>query len=129
MVSRTIKEKMKRLNAESIINQYMVPYGANDTSRYKHIDELLLDDGNVIKATLGPIDLSVYAWTQGGEYIVPAYEENRLDIIAYKVYGKASMWWAIAYASYLSDPLDVPAGTVLRIPSLAELKRFPNPLA
>lgn len=128
-MNKKLKEKITKLNDKSILGQYMVPYAAGGLSRYKHIDELHLEDGQRIKATLGPVDMNVHTFEGHTPYVVPEYEANRLDIIAYKFYGKASMYWALAYATGLKDPLNVPEGTMLLIPSLATLKRFPNPLS
>lgn len=127
---RKRKKNLNRFNnASSIKAQYIVPYGADGLSRYKHIDELELEDGKTIKATLGPIDLGVYPYEGTTMFTVTAGEQNRIDIVAYKVYGKASMWWAIAYANNIKNPLRLDIGTVLRIPSISTLKRFPNPLS
>lgn len=44
--------------------------------------------------------------------------EDRPDLIAYRVYGDASMWWKIADANpEILDWSEVDPGTVLRIPS------------
>lgn len=127
-MQRKLKE-ISKLNSKSIKGQYMVPYKADGLSRYKHIDELDLQDNKTIKATLGPVDLGVFPYEAYTFYTVRQEEEHRIDIISYKVYGKASMYWAIAYANQLKDPLNIPEGTLLMIPSLATLKRFPNPLS
>jgi nucleoid-associated protein YgaU len=44
-------------------------------------------------------------------------EGDRLDIIAGKAYGNATLWWVIAAASNIGWGLQVPPGTRLRIPS------------
>ena len=41
---------------------------------------------------------------------------ERLDIIAGKYYGDASLWWVIAAASGIGWNLQVPPGVVLKIP-------------
>lgn len=129
-MDRKLKPEISKLNSRSILGQYMVPYRADGLSRYKHIDELDLQDGKTIKATLSPVDTSVYPFEVSTEYVVSEADENRLDIIAYKVYGRASMYWAIAYANSIKDPLtEVTAGRILLIPSISTLKRFPNPLS
>jgi len=43
-------------------------------------------------------------------------EGERLDQIAGAIYGDASMWWAIAAASGIGWGLQVPPGTLLKIP-------------
>ena len=56
-------------------------------------------------------------------YEVTSVTENRLDIIANNVYSTSSLWWIIAEANkdILFDPMNVPRGTVLRIPSLTSI--------
>jgi len=44
-------------------------------------------------------------------------ESQRLDTVAGQIYGDSSMWWIIAAASGIGWGLQVPAGTVLSIPS------------
>jgi nucleoid-associated protein YgaU len=44
-------------------------------------------------------------------------EGERLDGIAGRVYGDGSLWWIIAAASNIGWWLQVPPGTVLKIPS------------
>ena len=43
-------------------------------------------------------------------------EGERLDTIAGKIYGDSNYWWVIAAASGIGWPLQVPPGTLLRIP-------------
>ncbi len=49
-------------------------------------------------------------------YTVPAYLENRLDIIARDKLGAATYAWVIAYFNNIEDGFTVPEGTVLAIP-------------
>jgi hypothetical protein len=126
---RQIKDLKNRLNDDYILAQYKVTYGINDMSRYKHIDELLLADNKVLKATLGPSDMSIYPFNGTNIFTVTAAEENRIDIVAYKVYGAANLYWVLCYFNAISDPLNLPVGTVLFIPELTSLKQFPNPLS
>ena len=44
-------------------------------------------------------------------------ESERLEIVAHRVYGDASLWWIIAAASNIGWGLQVPAGTRLIIPT------------
>lgn len=50
---------------------------------------------------------------------------ERLDQIALRVYGDAGLWKVLAVFNGLDDPLRLPAGLVLRIPSLAVLEGLP----
>lgn len=43
-------------------------------------------------------------------------ESQRLDHIAGKVYDNSSLWWVIAAASGIGWGLQVPPGTIIRIP-------------
>jgi hypothetical protein len=47
---------------------------------------------------------------------------ERLDQIALRVYGDASLWKVLALFNGIDDPLRLPAGLVLRIPSRAVLE-------
>jgi nucleoid-associated protein YgaU len=49
------------------------------------------------------------------EYI--SREGDRLDTLAGKFYGNGTLWWIIAAASGVGWFLQVPPGTVLRIPT------------
>jgi len=45
-------------------------------------------------------------------------EDERIEQIAGRVYGQSSYWWAIAAASGIGWGLQVPPGTLLKIPPL-----------
>jgi nucleoid-associated protein YgaU len=47
-------------------------------------------------------------------------EAERLDTIAGQVYNDGTLWWIIAAASEIGWGLQVPPGTVLRIPISAD---------
>lgn len=115
-------------NGKHVVSQLIVPYNIASLNRYKRIDELVLSDGKSIKATLAPVNLDILPYDGLLDYVVTQADENRLDIIAYKMYGKAALYWVIAYFNKLSDPLNVPEGTLLQIPLLQSLSKYPNPL-
>lgn len=48
-------------------------------------------------------------------------EGMRLDAIAAQTYGDARLWWVIAASSHVGYGLQVPPGTVLTIPNLADV--------
>lgn len=132
MITRQLKQAETKRNSKKIKAQYAIPYSAKSNSRYKHIDDLQLESGITIKASMGPVNLSVFPFTREFEYIVQRGEEGRLDIIAYKTLGHASMWWAIAYRNHIYDPRDskeVSVGKLLYIPTIESLRTFPNPLS
>lgn len=48
-----------------------------------------------------------YTWTQ----------RDRIDLLAYELFGDPNLWWTIMdYNPEISNPFDIPIGTVLRIP-------------
>lgn len=53
-----------------------------------------------------------------------ATENERLDIIAGKFYGDGRLFWIIAAASEIGWVLQVPPGTLLRIPNLDDAARI-----
>lgn len=46
---------------------------------------------------------------------------ERLDTIAGVVYGDARYWWILAAASDIGWGLQVPVGTVIKVPQLADI--------
>ena len=69
-------------------------------------------------------------------YDVPAYLENRLDLIAQKFLGSASYAWIIAYFNSIEDGFTVREGQRLKIPTSVsslfakgELLASVNPMA
>jgi len=48
-------------------------------------------------------------------YIIGQYGD-RLDLLAFKYYGDSSYWWIIAAASNIGWGLQVPPGTLIKIP-------------
>lgn len=130
-MSLTKKSKFlnKRNNDSYIINQYTIPYNITSLRRYKHIDQLELQDGKTILASLGPMDLGIYPHNGLNTYVVTSSEENRIDIVAHKLYGAAALYWILCYVNNISDPLTLPVGKILFYPDIASLKQFPNPLS
>lgn len=56
-------------------------------------------------------------------YVSPG-EENRLDLIAFNYYKLPQLWWVLATANAITDPLTIPVGTQLRIPSIHTLYQY-----
>ena len=51
-------------------------------------------------------------------------ESDRLDIIAGKRYGDGKLWWVIAAASNIGWGLQVPPGTLIKIPNLSDVAKY-----
>jgi hypothetical protein len=51
-------------------------------------------------------------------------ESNRLDILAGAYYGDGKLWWVIAAASDIGWTLQVPVGTIIKIPDLSDVSRY-----
>lgn len=57
-------------------------------------------------------------------HYVETAEENRIDLIAYRYYKLPQLWWVIAMANSITNPLSLPVATQLRIPSSQALYQF-----
>lgn len=51
-------------------------------------------------------------------------ESQRLDVLAGIYYGDSSMWWIIAAASNVGWGLQVPPGTLIKIPNLEAIRNL-----
>jgi len=49
---------------------------------------------------------------------------ERLDTLAGSFYGDASYWWVLAAASDIGWGLQVPPGTIIKVPELAAVARL-----
>lgn len=49
-------------------------------------------------------------------HLVTPQQRGRLDLIAYTYYGNPLLWWVIANANRIDNPLEVSAGDKLIIP-------------
>jgi hypothetical protein len=59
----------------------------------------------------------------GGAPGQPPVAGQRLDEIAHQYYGDPALWRLVASLNGIDDPMRVPAGTVLRLPSASALRR------
>lgn len=87
---------------------------SDPSSRYVNLDRIKRSDGSEIIET--PDIIEIPRSTSDKFYTVESGYENRLDLVAYKFYGNSLLWWLIAKASNIIDPMSVPVGTKLRIP-------------
>jgi len=86
------------------------------TSRYEYTPRIL---GRSTLATPSTSSRIYYAINSGAlPYTTMILKEaQRLDHIAGGAYGASSLWWVIAAASGIGWGLQVPPGTIIRIPS------------
>ena len=91
----------------------------DSASRYRRLKRIESDDGTVRIETANK--LSFEESTEDSFFTVTIKEENRLDLVSYQMYGTPLYWWVIAEASGIKDPMTVPVGTVLRVPSPTSL--------
>ena len=56
-------------------------------------------------------------------YQTTSGDDGKLDNISYKFYRTPLLWWVIALANGIMNPLLIPVGTRLRIPSLATVHK------
>lgn len=101
---------------EGIAYGYCVDYG--HISRYQNLRQITHnayteDSRFVTLETVNPFSSNV----ELNYYVVPAHEENRLDVIAYKTLGSAQYSWVIAYFNGIEDGFTVREGTRLAIPN------------
>lgn len=88
-------------------------------SRYKYNRTIIEKDGTSYLESSQPIEIPIR--NEDTYYEVNTTSHNRLDLISSAYYGSPELWWVIAAASDIDDPLNVPIGTVLRIPSSSTL--------
>lgn len=51
-------------------------------------------------------------------------ENERLDILAGKVYGDSSLYWILAACSDIGFVLQVPPGTLIKIPDINDVAKY-----
>lgn len=93
----------------------------NQFDRYKNckiLTDLTTHDLLLETRDIQDIDLNV----RDIYHTVQSNEERRLDLISYIYYGNPLLWWIIAQANDIYDPLTNPkSGDIVRIPSLTGL--------
>lgn len=86
-----------------------------ETSRY-HWSVLYLDSKNGdYFGTRQPLKLREHSTDMF--HVVTDADSKRIDLIAWKYYRDVRLWWVIAEFNGISNPLEIPSGTVLRIPT------------
>lgn len=62
-----------------------------------------------------PIDFEPHP--EDAYYTLAATDVGALDTLAWRYYGFAALWWVIARANRIDDPLSITPGDVVRIPA------------
>lgn len=89
------------------------------TSRYQ-FSELLQEDGVMFWGTRPPVKIPESE--DDLFHIVTQSDAERIDLIAYKYYDDVKLWWIIAEANKISNPLNLEVGSTLRIPTLETIQ-------
>ena len=88
-------------------------------SRYRRLKVLEGKDRVEIFQTWKRLDIPVS--NEDNYHEVQKKEEYRLDLIAKSYYRNDKLWWIIAIANNINNPLDIEVGQILRIPSISTL--------
>ncbi|AWD93030.1 hypothetical protein HSE3_gp078 [Bacillus phage vB_BceM-HSE3] len=104
-----------------IVHEYLKDKTSPD-SRYRRTKILIDGDNNEFYETWSKPRIEESS--DDIYHQVDIAEENRLDLIAYRYYQNTLLYWVIASANNISNPLIIPAGTVLRIPSIRTIYGF-----
>ena len=97
--------------------EYGVCRDFNHISRYRVLRQVVHNPSDISERFISPETPNPFTTNCEVEYYdVPANEENRLDVIAYKKLGSASYSWVIAYFNQIEDGYTVREGQRLAIP-------------
>lgn len=97
--------------------QYGVCRDFNHISRYRGLRQVVHNPSDILERFISPETPNPFTTNCEVEYYdVPANEENRLDVIAYKKLGSSSYSWVIAYFNQIEDGYTVREGQRLAIP-------------
>lgn len=91
------------------------------TDRYK--DCMMLKDVDTGEVLLSTREIKEIPVRSSDRYHrVMSHEGERLDLIAHEYYKNPLLWWVLAQANNIYNPLEnIAPGTLLRIPSLESL--------
>lgn len=112
---------------DNIISRSSTTDDSSRSSRYRRLSRITDDEGNQYLESADAISFPVRS--DDSYHIVTAKDANRLDLVAYQYYGNPLLYWVIAVASDIDDPLNVPPGTTLRVPSHQSLYGYKGVLA
>jgi len=64
---------------------------------------------------------STDAEEEDDHYVTKPEDRGRLDRVSYKFYHTERFWWVLGEINKVKNPLRVPPGTVLKIPTLSKI--------
>lgn len=99
-----------------IIRRYKKNIKDISNSRYANSYLLIDSDGNEYYESQD--DLVIPERDSDRLHQVEVSEEGRLDLISYRYYNTSHLWWVIAKASDIYNPLEVKEGDILRVPTM-----------
>ena len=93
----------------------------DNTDRYKNCKILEdVETGELLLATRERVEIPVKSTDT--YHRIKSHEINRLDKLAHQYYRNPLLWWVIAQANDIYDPMSpIEIGTLLRIPSIETL--------
>lgn len=105
---------------DDVLQRYLVgDASVSNPSRYKSLARITDVEGDTYLET--PEDIKFPLSSDDRFYEVTSDTRNRIEYISYMFYSTPLLWWVIATASDLEDPLVLPVGTMLRIPSTSTI--------
>lgn len=113
--------------SDNIVNRSSNVKDVSRSSRYRRLSKIVDDEGYSYLESMN--DISFPERSDDSYHLVTAKDSNRLDLVSYQYYGTPLLYWVIAIASGIDDPLNVPEGTTLRIPSKQALYGYKGVLA
>lgn len=106
---------------DKVIRRYKDNSKYKNVSRYRNQWRILDDEGDLYQETYDPPSINT---SNARVHKVSQADINRLDLVSYKYYNTPIYWWIIAEASGIYNPLIVPEGTILVIPSLQTVYNY-----
>lgn len=94
---------------------YSVCRDYNHICRYKGLRQIVHNPDDIDRFVTLETPNSLISHAKFNYYDVPAIEENRLDLIAYKFFGSPQYSWIISYFNDIPDGFSVAEGQRIKI--------------
>ena len=92
----------------------------------RYIRDGFRPDGKGLQ-TPGAVEAIRAAISRGDVGIIDEFtttQAERLDTIAGRIYGNGRYWWVLAAASNIGWGLQVPPGTIIKVPDIRSVERI-----